>query len=329
MSQSPKRQAVVVGLFTSVAIAILIGGILTIGDLNNTFTRKILVTTVFDEVSGLKEGDNVWFSGVKVGTVKKLTLQGESEVGVELAVEREAAAFLHADALAKISSDGLIGSRIVVLYGGTPEARAIADGDVLAAGDSVSTDDIMAVLQENNLNVKVITDRLARGEGTIGKLLKEDALYTELMATVGELKVASANATELTGSLATFSEKLNREGSLPNDLVTDRTTYATLTSAVGSLEHASEQASVLVEGLAQGAADPNSPVGVMMHDNAGAADLKVAMDNLSTSSALLVEDLTALQHNFLLRPYFKKQEKAEARAARGRAVPVAQDEQQP
>jgi len=213
-----------------------------------------------------------------------------------------------------------------VLYGGTPEAPALADGDLLAAGDSVSTDDIMAVLQENNLNVKVITGRLARGEGTLGKLLQEDALYTELMATVGELKVASANATDLTGSLAVFGEKLNREGSLPNDLVTDRTTYAAITEGVDSLKHATAQASDLVEGLAEGAADPNSLVGTLMHDATAAVDLKVTMDNMSTSSALLVEDLTALQHNFLLRPYFKKQERVEARAARDRAVPIARDE---
>ena len=59
MNPSPNRQAVIVGLFVAVAIAILTGGILTIGDLNDTFTRKITATTVFDGVNGLQQGDNI------------------------------------------------------------------------------------------------------------------------------------------------------------------------------------------------------------------------------------------------------------------------------
>lgn len=316
MNPSPKRQSVIVGLFVAASLAILIGGVLTIGDLNNTFTRKIGISSVFEEVSGLKEGDNIWFAGVKVGTVKKLTLHGESEVKVDMAVEVEAAAFVPEDSLAKISSDGLIGNRIIVLYGGTVGADALEDGDVLLTGKSVSTEEIMTTLQENNVNLLVITGRLARGEGTAGKLLAEDELYTEMMTMVGDLKVASASAKDLTGSLAVFGQKMNREGSLPNDLVTDTTTYAALTAGVDKLQHASEQASVLMEGLATGAADPNTPIGLVMHDAEAGSDLKVTLDNLSTSSALLAEDLEALQHNFLLRPFFKKKERAAKREAR-------------
>ena len=62
MNPSPNRQAVVVGLFTAAAIAILAGAVLTIGDINDSFTRKVTVTAVFDEVSGLKKGDNMAYS---------------------------------------------------------------------------------------------------------------------------------------------------------------------------------------------------------------------------------------------------------------------------
>lgn len=315
MKQSPKRQAVVVGLFITVAIAIFAAGILTIGDLRDTFTHTITVSAVFDNVGGLKKGDNVWFSGVKVGTVKKLAFHGESQVQVELNVDLDAAPFLHDDALAKIGSDGLIGNRIVVLYGGTPEAGTLEDGDVLGIGKSVSTDEVMAMLQENNTNIKVITGKLARGEGTLGKLLQDDALYTQVTDTVASLNSTSESAKTLTVSLSAFAAKLNQPGHLPNDLVTDDTTYAELTGAVGKFKTAGASAAELMDGLAEGAADPNSTIGVALHDKAAGTDAKVALANLSQSSALLAEDLAALQHNFLLRGYFRRKAKAEAKAA--------------
>lgn len=315
MNQSPKRQQVIVGLFVAVAITILAGGILTVGDLNDSFARKITVTAIFPEVSGLKKGDNIWFSGVKIGMVTKLAFRGEGEVEVEMKIDQDAVSYLHDDTIAKIGSDGLIGNRIVVLYGGTPRAPVLADGDVLATGMSVSTEEIMAVLQENNANVLEITGRLTRGEGTLGKLLVDEEIYASLKETVGTLGVASESAKDLTASLAVFSEKLNREGSLPNDLVTDQTMYPALKSGVGKLEHASDKASELLAGLAEGAANPNTPISTLMHDESAGTDLKVTFENLSESSSLLAEDLEALQHTFLLKHFFKKKARAEKRAA--------------
>ena len=40
------------------------------------------------------------------------------------------------------------------------------------------------------------------------------------------------------------------------------------------------------------------------------------MTNINAASIKLNEDLEAMKHNFLLRGYFKKQEKAKAKAAK-------------
>lgn len=319
MNPSPTRHAVVVGLFVAFALAILAGGVLTIGNLNDTFTHKVTVTSVFNEVNGLKKGDNIWFSGLKVGTVYQLSFVGGAAVEVTLKIDQEATPYIHNDALAKISSDGLIGNRIVVLFEGTDKAPVVKDGDVLAVGDTVSTEAIMVMLQTNNTNLlaitsdlKGITGKLAAGEGTIGRLLKDDALYTSVSATVDTLKVASENARTLTASLSTFSAKLNKPGALPNDLVTDRTSYTSLTDTVARLHHVGERASEVMDGVAQGAADPKTPVGIILHDGAAGADIQATLANLHRGSALLNEDLEALQHNILLRGFFKKRDKAAA-----------------
>lgn len=321
MTPSPNRRAIIMGLFVAVAVAILAIGILTIGDLNDTFTRKITVSAVFEGVNGLKRGDNVWYSGVKVGTVKKLGFHGDSEVEVELAVDTDATPYIHADALVKISSDGLIGSKIVVIYDGTPAAPALSEGDVLQVGDTVSGEEMMTMLQDNNANllaitsdIKGITAGLAAGEGTLGKLLKDEALHAKLADTVSNLDDASTHARSLTASLSTFSAKLNQKGSLPHDLVTDQTTYASLAGTVDTLKHTGDRASDLVDGLAQGAADPGTPIGALMHDDQAGTDLKGTLGNLNRGSFLLAEDLEALQHNLFFRGFFLKRERAAAKA---------------
>ena len=49
--------------------------------------KTFMVSAVFKNVEGLKEGDKVWLSGVQIGTVKKVQIVviGEVVVGLSLA----------------------------------------------------------------------------------------------------------------------------------------------------------------------------------------------------------------------------------------------------
>jgi phospholipid/cholesterol/gamma-HCH transport system substrate-binding protein len=212
-------------------------------------------------------------------------------VEVEMRIDRDAAVFIHEDALARIGSDGLIGNRIVVLYGGSTSAPAIEDGDVLAAGDAPSTEDILAMLDENNRNLlaittdlKAITRRLADGEGTAGRLLSDDALVVGVTDAVASLKSTSDDARGLVG---------------------------TLDATARDLRGTTDRADGLLDDLSRSANDRGTPVGALLGDPELAADLAATADHLDKSSALLEEDLEAVQHNVLFRRYFKKKRRAE------------------
>jgi phospholipid/cholesterol/gamma-HCH transport system substrate-binding protein len=316
MNESSNKRGVVVGIFVIIGLAFLTAGVLVIGNLHETFSRKIRIVTVLDDVSGLQTGNNIWFSGVKIGTVKHLEFFDKSSVKVVMKIDRTVKPYIRKDAKVKISTDGLIGNKIVVIYGGTSEAGEVSDGDTLGIEETLSTENMMNTLQESNKNlqditadIKVITKKLANGESSAGKILSNDSLYQKIDQAASSLKRAGKNAERMIGSLADFSAKLNRKGTFINDLVTDTSTYKTVRNSAKSLQQASDSASALVTQIRQSTAGVKSPAGVLLNDEASATHLKSILSNLDNSSKKLDEDLEGLQHSFLLKKYFRKKNK--------------------
>jgi len=316
MNESTNRRAVIVGLFVLLGILFFIGGILMVGNLHETFKSKMEVVSLFDDVSGLKKGNNVWFSGVKIGTVSNLRFYGTSQVEVTMKIEIKAQQYIRKDAKVKISSDGIIGNKILIIYGGTPVAPEVQEGDTLGVEKTFTSEDMINTLQENNKNFlaitgdfKEISKKLAAGEGTIGKLLTDDAIYTHINAATASLQVASAKAEQLAGSLVTFSSNLNKKGTLANELTTDTVVFKSVKASVLQLQQMADTASAFVADLKKVAGNPNSSIGVLLRDEESGARIKETIKNLESSSVKLDEDLKAAQSSFLLKGYFKKQEK--------------------
>ncbi|HBS85951.1 MAG: ABC transporter permease [Bacteroidetes bacterium GWF2_38_335] len=309
MNEPKNKRPVIVGLFILTGIFFLIGGILIIGNLHSTFSKKISISTVFDNVNGLQPGNNIWFSGVKIGTVKKIEFFGMSQVKVIMNINNESKQYIRKDAKVKISTDGLIGNKILVIYGGTFSSPEIEEGDTLLNEKILSTEDILNTFQQNNLNVLALTKKLAAGEGTIGKLLNNDSIYYNISETIKSLQKASENAQVLLASLSNFSEKMNTKGTLANDLVTDTSVFYSLKTSVLNFQRISDSATVFVNNLKIATDNTKSPVGILLHDEQTGTDLKTTISNLKTSSEKLDKDLEALQHNFLLRRYFNKEAK--------------------
>lgn len=307
MNKPTNKRAIIVGIFIMIGIVFLIGGILIIGNLHSTFQKKMTISTVFGNVSGLQSGNNIWFSGVKIGIVKKIEFYGESQVKVSMNINSESQQYIRKDAKVKISTDGLIGNKILVIYGGTAGAPPIEEGDTLANETMLSTEDILNTLQENNLNILVLTNKLARGEGTIGKLLNSDSIYDNIAATTHSLQFASENARALMVSLASFGAKLNTDGSLANDLVTDTVVFNSIKTTVAGLQRIADTASLFVNHLKTAGSNPDSPMGVLLNDEQSGASLKMTITNLETSTGKLDKVLDALQQSFLFKKYFRKE----------------------
>jgi phospholipid/cholesterol/gamma-HCH transport system substrate-binding protein len=323
MKAAESKRLAVVGIFIFLALAIFVAGILTLGGQQKRFSDTIKVYAIFDDVAGLKTGNNVWFSGVKIGTVKDIKFYGESQVRITMNIEESSQRYIRKNAKARLGSESLIGNKIIEIYGGTRREQNIENGDLLVSEEALDTDVMLETLQENNKNLvsitsdfKTLSQRLVKGQGTLGAVLQDSAMADNFRDIVQNLKQASATTARATTALSQFTTKLNNEKGLANQLLTDTAVFSRLRTSVAQLEKTTDAAAEMTQNLNETSRKLNSDnnaVGVLLNDPEVAQQLRNTMSLLEKSSFNLNEDLEALKTNFLLKGYFKRKATREAK----------------
>lgn len=326
MKSAERKRSIIVGLFVLIGVIILLAGIFVIGGQQNVFGGAVKVSAVFDNAAGLKKGGNVWFSGVKVGTIREVNFTPDSKIEIVMVINDESKEYVRKDAAAVISSEGFIGNKMIVIEGGTSDIPFVEDGDQLRSKEGNDTDAMMATLQVNNENlvaitndVKELSERVRRGEGTVGAFFTDSLMAENMKAMMANLSQAALNSKRVSENLAAFSAKLNANEGLTNDLLTDTTVFASLKTSVTQLEEVTQNANNLTENLSSATAKLNSndnALGLLLNDQETAVQMRQTMENLESSTEKLDRNMEALQHNFLFRGFFRKEAKRQEKERR-------------
>lgn len=256
------------GMFVIIGLIIFVLTIYFIGRQKNIFGSTFELQTQFRSVSGLKEGNNVRFSGINVGTVDQIELITDTSVRVTLVMRDEVQKFIKTDATASIGSDGLMGDKILTISPGTVSKQAVKDHDFIASRKPIEMEDVMNSVKTSVDNAGVITAQLAQftqkmnnDNGVLAKLMTDETFSNSLQRTLVNLQTSS-------GEFAEFTTKMN---------------------------------------------DGKGALGKLMNDEEFANTLDSTMINLKTGTKGLSENMQAAQKNILLRGYFNKKKKAEAK----------------
>jgi phospholipid/cholesterol/gamma-HCH transport system substrate-binding protein len=317
------KQNIKLGAFVAGGLVLFLIALFFIGSERNIFARTFVISAVFRNIEGLKEGDNVWLSGVKIGTVKHVQIVTEGKVVVSLSLKDKQNEFIRKDATAFIGSDGLVGNKIVVIRTGTA-AKQIEDKDTINSLSPPDTQELINIAKEVGDNTKSLTTDLKKiaskinnGEGIVGELLNDGPLAQDFRKAVSSLKATGTNTAKASAELsALLDEMKNGDGLLPT-IIGDTSIATSFKQAVANVKQVSENASVMAANLEEVAEKMNSrknAIGVLLADTTFANKLQTTLDNAQSASYKLDENMEAMQHNFLLRGYFKKKKKAAAKA---------------
>jgi phospholipid/cholesterol/gamma-HCH transport system substrate-binding protein len=245
-----------VGLFSFAVIAALF--LLTVVlSRDSLFRRSQPVVVEFKSVMGLRVGDTVSARGVTVGKVKEIRLKRS---GVHVHALLDMPIHLREDYRVEVMPTSVLGGRYLNIHEGTLDKDPIPTPKLLAGSPSDDLIDaatqtvveirealnggILEDLQASMAQIRSIATRLGEGEGLIGRLLTDDALY-------GDIQQIVANVRQVSDQIA------QGEGTL-GKLLTDDTLYADAQATAANLRQVTDSVAKGEGALGQLLSDDNA-----------------------------------------------------------------------
>jgi phospholipid/cholesterol/gamma-HCH transport system substrate-binding protein len=223
-----------VGLVILLALGVFGVAVYKLGQAANLFSSRYELIAFIPDANGLREGGSVMVAGQLVGsvsTIEFLPVDADTTRNLKLTlkIDETVREQIRHDSRGKLRTLGLLGDKVFDITPGTPNTPALAPGDTVAVVPSL---DYEAVIVQASLAVtdmvaltkdlRTITGGIVRGEGTVGQLVTNRALYDNLNGTLGRANTLLANFQNPNG---TMGRMLN-----------DPTLYNKLLGVIGSTD---------------------------------------------------------------------------------------------
>ncbi|WP_281228779.1 MlaD family protein [Flavobacterium aquiphilum] len=307
------------GIFVITGLMLFVLVVYFVGNKQKMFGSTNHLTAVFTNVNGLQLGNNVRYAGINVGTVRGIEMINDSTINVDMIIDESMFQNIKKDALANIGSDGLVGSMVINIAPGKGNQPHIEAGDVIQSVNRVRTDDMLNTLSVTNKNAALltvdllkITKEINQGKGSLGTLLNDTIMASDLKQTMNYLKMTSKGTTEIVENLNKTVSALGDKNSVIG-VLNDPATAKKISTIVNNLDQSSQEINNVVTNLnatISNIKNGKGAINYLSNDPHLVKKIDSTMTNLNKATILLNEDLEAMKHSFLLRGYFKKQEKA-------------------
>ncbi|WP_291111851.1 MULTISPECIES: MlaD family protein [unclassified Flavobacterium] len=318
-------QKIRLGFFVIIGLLVFILAVYFIGDKQKMFGKTNHLEAVFNNVSGLQLGNNVRYSGISVGTVRGIEMINDTTIRVDMIIDKTIFPHIKKDAIATISSDGLVGNMIISILPGKGNEPSVEPGDEIRSQNRIRTDDLLNTLSITNKNAAAltanllkITDTIIQGKGTLGSLINDTIMSKDMKETMRYLKLTSKGTSETVTKLNKLITSLDNKDNVVG-VIKDSAVANKIKKMVTNLNKSSTEIDKVITNLNATILNVKDGKGVINHlsnDPQLVQKIDSTMTNINEASFRLNENMEALKHNFLFRGYFKKQEKAKAKAAK-------------
>ncbi|MGZ3822170.1 MAG: MlaD family protein [Mucilaginibacter sp.] len=316
------------GAFVLAGFFVLILSFYMIGKNQNMFGSHFYLKARFYNLNGLIEGNNILFSGIQAGTVKDIKLINDTTIEVNMLMDNKIKAYIHKNAIASISTEGLMGNKIVSIAPVNGQSPLVVDGDVLATQKLISADDMLQTLSKTNNNVAVISEAIKEtvlgiDKSALWDVFNDKRIGNSLKASLKNIDQTTANANKITRDLNSIVEKIKAGKGSAGVLLSDTAFAGSLKDAMTKIKSASNNANQMmvqlnsmVGEIKQDVTNGKGSVNALLKDSVMARNLIKSMDNIQKGTDGFNQDMEVLKHNFLLRGYFKNLEKQKKKEAK-------------
>lgn len=186
----------IVGLFLFAYIAMELSSL-------SLFKEKTFPIYVkFDQVNGLTSGNTVRYAGVNVGKVKEIKVLPD---GVQVELDIKAGTAITRDAAVAITTDGLVGEKVVQITPGVNKTELVSSGETLHGNGKNSMDAVVDNANALILKVTTLVDSMNKVAGNE----QTQAALREMIQNMADI---TANMKVLTAQLSTSMERIDGDG---------------------------------------------------------------------------------------------------------------------
>ncbi len=313
-------QRIKLGIFVVAGLLLLVVGLYFLGDKSNMFSKSIQIYSHFENINGLRPGNNVRLSGIDIGTVEKIEIKDSKRIYVEMSIEEKMKSFIKINSTASLGTDGLMGNKLVNIEPGTGDFKTIENGDEIPSKELLSTDEMMLTLDKTNKNISIVSEDLVnitgninKSRGTLYSVLLDTTLAPALRNSLNNISDISENIKTFSSDLVILSENIKNGKGVLGELTEDSSTaHAQFSEALKNIVVASEQLSGFtfkLKNTMDSIQHSNGSLSTILYDSTMSNQLKASVANVDSSTARFNELMKAARSNFLFRKYFRKQEK--------------------
>jgi len=171
-----------VGIFVFFGLVILVAFVLLIGNFQ-TWTSGYNLKFKFTFINGVKIGAPVRFAGLDVGEVKDIKIVFSPENNMTEVVIYgwlKNVAKIPVDSTVWVNTLGLLGEKYIEIMPGKNYAELIKSDDTMTGVDPIAMHEVAQMAKNIAGEIEETFQKIKNKEGTVGKLLYDDALYKDL-----------------------------------------------------------------------------------------------------------------------------------------------------
>jgi phospholipid/cholesterol/gamma-HCH transport system substrate-binding protein len=177
------------------------------------FTKRITLSSYFDNAEGLRVGAPVRLSGVDIGNVSKILIVRDKDkqltpVKIVMKVSTKYSFNLRRDTRTVLETAGVLGETFMDMDSSQAIGPPAQDGDTLPTLIHPDFNEVVRSSQSTLQNMDALLKRADRilafaesGKGSLGKLIYDPTLYDRFSQTVAELKTVVDEIAKGQGSL--------------------------------------------------------------------------------------------------------------------------------
>ena len=314
------------GVFVITGLILLIVAVYLIGENQNMFKKTFSISANFNNVNGLMQGNNVRYSGINIGTVKNITMVNDSTIQVDMNIEEKMVQHIKKDAIATIGTDGLVGNMIVNIIPGEGKEGIVVSGDVIKTYTKIGTEDMLNTLSSTNENAALLTakllkvaDAMSNDKGTLGMLINDTIVASDLKQTFKQLKNTSIEASKAMKELNNIISSLDIENSVAGALLNDSIQAYKVKLIITNLEESSGEIKGVIDNLNEtliNIKEGEGAINYLSNNPNLVKNLEETVKNINEGTDKFNQNMEALKHNFLTKGYFKKLERQEKKEAK-------------